>query len=320
MIRVISLPYRKIYMARKAAIIPPYLKKGDLVGIVCPAGFMPVDKVSECIRVLFEVWGLKVKVGKTVGSQYHYFSGTDDERLSDLQEMMDDPSVKAILCGRGGYGTGRIIDRINFRKFNRQPKWIIGFSDITILHSHLLSRYNIASIHGPMANAFNGEGYLNEYVRSLHRALTGKKANYTTSLHPFNQTGKGSGILTGGNLSLIAHLIGTPSDVNTRGKILFLEDIGEYRYNIDRMFYQLKRSGKLKSLAGLVLGNFSEAKDTEIPFGKTVEEIIRDIVKEYDYPVCYGFPVSHEKENLALKTGLMYELSVSNKKVSLKEK
>ena len=300
--------------------IPPYLKKGDLVGIVCPAGFMPVDKVSECIRVLFEVWGLKVKVGKTVGSQYHYFSGTDEERLSDLQEMMDDPSVKAILCGRGGYGTGRIIDKANFRKLSRQPKWIIGFSDITILHSHLLSRYHIASIHGPMANAFNGEGYLNEYVRSLHKALTGKKANYTTSLHPFNQTGKGRGVLTGGNLSLIVHLIGTPSDVDTRGKILFLEDIGEYRYNIDRMFYQLKRSGKLKGLAGLVLGSFSDAKDTEIPFGKTVEEIIRDIVKEYDYPVCYGFPVSHEKENLALKPGLVYELSVSNKKVSLKEK
>ena len=154
-----------------------------------------------------------------------------------------------------------------------------------------------------MANAFNGEGYLNEYVRSLHKALTGKKANYTSSLHPFNQTGKGRGILTGGNLSLIAHLIGTPSDVDTRGKILFLEDIGEYLYNIDRMFYQLKRSGKLKGLAGLVLGKFSDAKDTEIPFGKTVEEIIRDIVKEYDYPVCYGFPVSHEKENLAAKTG-----------------
>jgi len=319
MIRVISLPYRKIYMARKAAVIPPYLEKGDLVGIVCPAGFMPVDKVSECIRVLFEVWGLKVKVGKTVGSQYHYFSGNDDERMADLQEMMDDPSVKAILCGRGGYGTGRIIDRINFRKFSRQPKWIIGFSDITILHSHLLSRYNIASIHGPMANAFNGEGYLNEYVRSLHRALTGKKANYAGSLHPFNQTGKGRGILTGGNLSLVAHLIGTPSDVDTRGKILFLEDIGEYLYNIDRMFYQLKRSGKLKGLAGLVLGKFSDTKDTEIPFGKTVEEIIRDIVKEYDYPVCYGFPVSHEKENLALKTGGVYELTVSNKKLSLKE-
>ena len=301
-------------------IIPEYLKKGDIVGIVCPAGFMPVDKVSECVRVLFEVWGLKVKVGKTVGSQYNYFSGSDDERLADLQEMMDDPSVKAILCGRGGYGTGRIIDRINFKKFRQQPKWIIGFSDITVLHSHLLSRYKIASVHGPMANAFNDDGYLNEYVRSLHKALIGKNADYTASLHPFNQTGKGTGILTGGNLALIAHLIGTPSDVDTKGKILFLEDIGEYLYNIDRMFYQLKRSGKLKGLAGLILGKFSDMKDTEIPFGKTVDEIIRDIVREYEYPVCYGFPVSHEKENLALKPGLVYTLSVTNKKISLKEK
>jgi len=159
-------------------IIPEYLKKGDVVGIVCPAGFMPVDKVSECVRVLFD-WGLKVKVGKTVGSQYNYFSGSDDERLADLQEMMDDPSIKAILCGRGGYGTGRIIDKINFKKFRQQPKWIIGFSDITVLHSHLLSRYKIASVHGPMANAFNDDGYLNEYVRSLHKALIGKKADYT---------------------------------------------------------------------------------------------------------------------------------------------
>ena len=152
MIRVISLTYRKNSMSRKAVLMPPYLEKGDLVGIVCPAGFMPADKVSECVRVLYEVWGLRAKVGKTVGSQYHYFSGTDDDRLSDLQEMMDDPSVKAILCGRGGYGTGRIIDRVNFRKFIKNPKWIIGFSDITILHSHILSRYHIATMHGPMAN------------------------------------------------------------------------------------------------------------------------------------------------------------------------
>ncbi len=255
-------------MAQKAVIMPPYLKKGDLVGIVCPAGFMPVDKLSECIRVLIEVWGLKVKVGRTVGSQYHYFSGTDDERLADLQEMMDDTSVKAILCGRGGYGTGRIIDRINFKKFIKQPKWIIGFSDITILHSHILSRYNISSLHGPMANAFNNDGYLGEYVRSLHKAITGKKAQYSASCHPFNQYGKASGVLVGGNLSLLAHLIGTDSEVDTRGKILFLEDIGEYLYNIDRLFYQLKRSGKFKGLAGLVLGGFTDNKDTDIPFRK----------------------------------------------------
>jgi muramoyltetrapeptide carboxypeptidase len=306
-------------MAPKSAIIPPNLKKGDLVGIVCPAGFMPVDKVSECVRVLFEVWGLHAKVGKTVGSKYNYFSGSDEDRLADLQEMLDDPTVKAILCGRGGYGTGRIIDKINFRKFVKHPKWIIGFSDITILHSHILSRYNIASIHGPMANAFNKDGYLNEYVRSLRKAITGKKATYTTSCHPFNQPGKASGQLVGGNLSLVAHLTGTPSDINTKGRILFLEDVGEYLYNIDRMLYQLKRSGKLAGLAGLILGGFTDNKDTETPFGKTAEEIIHDMVKEYRFPVCYGFPVSHEKENVALKVGGMYSLSVTHKKVSLKE-
>jgi muramoyltetrapeptide carboxypeptidase len=306
-------------MPRKAIVIPPYLEKGDLVGIVCPAGYMPEEKVSECIRVLCEVWGLRAKVGKTVGSQYHYFSGTDDERLADLQEMMDDPSVKAILCGRGGYGTGRIIDRINFRKFIKNPKWIIGFSDITILHSHILARYQVATVHGPMANAFNNDGYLNEYVRSLHKAITGTKGNYSVSCHPFNHNGKASGRLVGGNLSLVAHLTGTPSDIDTRGNILFLEDIGEYLYNIDRMFYQLKRSGKFKHLAGLILGGFTDSKDTETPFGKTADEIIHDVVKEYRFPVCYGFPVSHGKENVALKIGCTYTLSVSDKRVSLRE-
>jgi muramoyltetrapeptide carboxypeptidase len=319
---VISFAYihnSKLIMPPRSIIMPPYLSKGDLVGIVCPAGFMPVDNVSECVRVLFENWGLHARVGKTVGSQYHYFSGTDEERLADLQEMLDDPSVKAILCGRGGYGTGRIIDKVNFKKFTKHPKWIIGFSDITILHSHILSRYNIASVHGPMANAFNNEGYLNEYVKSLRGVITGKKAVYTSSCHPLNQPGKAIGILVGGNLALVAHLIGTPSDINTKGRILFLEDVGEYLYNIDRMLYQLKRSGKLAGLAGLILGGFTDIKDTQTPFGKTAEEIIHDLVKEYRFPVCYGFPVSHEKENVALKVGGTYTLVVTNKKVSLKE-
>ena len=306
-------------MSRGSIIFPPYLSKGDIVGIVCPAGFMPLDKVGECVRVLNEVWGFRVKVGKTVGTKYNYFSGRDEERLADIQEMLDDDSVKAILCGRGGYGTGRIIDRINFRKFLRQPKWIIGFSDITVLHAHILSRYQIASLHAPMANAFNNDGYLGEYVKSLRKALTGKSGNYSASPHPFNHPGKAKGILLGGNLSLIAHLTGTPSDIETRGRILFLEDVGEYLYNIDRMLYQLKRSGKLKGLAGLVLGGFTECKDTETPFGKTVEEIIHDIVKEYRFPVCYGFPVSHDKENYTLKIGAQYSLSVTRNKVTLRE-
>jgi muramoyltetrapeptide carboxypeptidase len=304
----------------KPIVIPPYLKKGETIGIVCPAGFMPAKKLATAIRVIENDWGYKVRPGATVGHQYHYFSGTDEERLNDLQKMMDDPEVKAILCGRGGYGTGRIIEKLDFSRFRKHPKWIIGFSDITILHAHLFTRYRIASLHAPMGNAFNDDGYKNEYVESLKTALKGKKANYQASCHPFNHPGKASGVLVGGNLALVSHLIGTSSEFDTKGKILFLEDVGEYLYNIDRMFYQLKRSGKLDQLAGLVLGKFSDTKDTDTPFGKTVDEILHDIVKEYRYPICYDFAVSHETENYALKTGVTYTLSVTQKKVSLKEK
>ncbi|MBS1654942.1 MAG: LD-carboxypeptidase [Bacteroidetes bacterium] len=298
---------------------PPYLQKGDTIGIVCPAGYMPVEKVSECIRVLNEEWGFSTKVGKTVGGQYNYFSGSDEERLADFQQMLDDDEVKAVLCARGGYGMGRIIDKINFKKFKKNPKWIIGYSDITVLHSHLFSNYYISSLHAPMAGAFNDAGYINRYVQSLRDVLEGKKIKYQCDPHDFNVKGEGIGELIGGNLSLIAHLIGTDSDIATRGKILFLEDVGEYIYNVDRMMYQLKRSGKLKRLAGLIIGGFTDMKDTERPFGKSAYETIQEIVKEYDYPVCFGFPVSHEKENYALKIGVGYKLKVGKTKVTLEE-
>jgi muramoyltetrapeptide carboxypeptidase len=306
-------------MSSKKIIIPPYLKKGDTIGIVCPAGYMPKEKMKTCIQVLQRDWGFKVKEGKTLGSGDNYFSGTDDDRLEDLQEMLDDSKVKAVLCARGGYGVGRIIDRIDFKQFRKHPKWIIGFSDITVLHAHIHSVYQILSLHAPMAGAFQKGGYKNEFVQSLQKALTGKKAIYESSVHPFNHPGKVTGVLVGGNLSLITHLIGTPSDINTKGKILFLEDVGEQLYNIDRMFYQLKRSGKLDKLAGLIIGGFTDCKDTERPFGKTAYEIIHFLVKEYTYPVCYGFPVSHEKENYALKVGGTYTLSINRNSVTLKE-
>jgi len=298
---------------------PPYLQKGDVIGIVCPAGFMPVEKASECIRVLNEDWGFQTKVGKTLGNEFNYFSGTDEERLSDFQQMLDDDEVKAILCARGGYGLSRIVNKIDFKKFKKQPKWIIGYSDITILHSHLYSNYYIASIHGPMAAAFNDTGYMNRFVQSLHHTLEGKKIKYSCDPHEFNRKGEGIGELVGGNLTLLAHLVGTDSDIKTRGRILFLEDVGEYLYNIDRMMYQLKRSGKLSKLAGLIVGGFTDIKDTERPFGQTAYEIIRDVVKEYDYPVCYGFPVSHETENYALKIGAGYKLEVRKSRVVLEE-
>jgi muramoyltetrapeptide carboxypeptidase len=299
--------------------IPPYLQTGDTIGIVCPAGYMAAEKVQTCINTLQE-WGYRVKVGKTVGGESQtYFSGTDEERLTDFQQMLDDGEVKAVLCARGGYGTGRIIEQINFDKFRKQPKWIIGYSDITVLHSHLYSNLNISSLHSPMAGAFNEEGHKNEYVQSLHNVLKGKKIRYAIPAHELNRKGEAIGELVGGNLALLAHLTGTNSDIKTKGRILFLEDVGEYSYNIDRMLYQLKRSGKLSKLAGLIIGGFTDMKDTERPFGKAVYEIIHDIIEEYNYPVCFDFPVSHTDNNYALKIGVGYKLKAGKSKVSLEE-
>jgi muramoyltetrapeptide carboxypeptidase len=299
--------------------IPPYLKKGDIIGITCPAGYMAKEKAQACIDTL-QQWGYQVMVGNTLGSNSaNYFSGTDEERLNELQAMLDDDSINAILCGRGGYGTSRIIDRLDFKKFKRKPKWIIGFSDITVLHNHIFSNYKTASIHAPMASAFNDGGAKNEYVQSLKKMLTGKRNKYSCAPHPNNQQGKATGELVGGNLSLLAHLTGTPSDINPKNKLLFIEDIGEYIYNIDRMLYQLKRSGKLDNLAGLIIGGFTDMKDTDRPFGKNMDEVLHDIVKEYTYPVCFHFPVSHGTENYALKIGGTYQLNVGRTKVQLSE-
>jgi muramoyltetrapeptide carboxypeptidase len=299
--------------------IPKYLQKGDTIGIVAPAGYMPVEKMQNCIETL-DSWGYTVELGATTHSQsQNYFSGTDDERLNDLQRMLDDDNIKAILCARGGYGVSRIIDRIDFKKFKKHPKWIIGFSDITVLHTHIFSRYKIASIHAQMAAAFNDTSDNNPFILSLKDAVEGKSAGYECAPHYLNKAGKAKGELVGGNLSLLTHLIGTPSDIKTKNRILFLEDVGEYRYNIDRMFLQIKRAGKLDELAGLVIGGFTDSKDTERPFGKEVSDIIHDHVKDFNYPTCFDFPVSHGRENYALKVGMKYKLDVSKEKVILEE-
>ena len=308
--------------------IPPYLQKGDTIGMVCPAGYMAAEKVQNCIDTL-QNWGYHITIGKTVGSESKtYFSGTDEERCADFQKMLDDDEVKAVICARGGYGMSRIIDKIDFKKFSKNPKWIVGYSDITILHSHLFSNYYISSLHAPMAGAFNREdrpdnpdirGFTNEYLLSIKNALEGKKIKYTCPVHEFNRKGEAIGELVGGNLSLLAHLVSTDSDLKTRGKILFIEDVGEQLYNIDRMLHQLKRSGKLSKLAGLIFGGFTDTKDTERPFGQTVSEILRDIAAGYDYPVCFDFPVSHSDKNYALKVGVGYKFKVGKSKVLLEE-
>jgi muramoyltetrapeptide carboxypeptidase len=280
---------------------------------------MPSNKAQTCIETL-QSWGYHVMVGKTLGSNStNYFSGSDDERANELQAMMDDPSIHAILFGRGGYGMGRIIDQLNFKKFKKHPKWLIGFSDITVMHTHVFSQYKIASLHAPMAAAFNEDGFENEYVQSLRKALKGNKGNYSCAPHANNKLGTATGKLIGGNLALLVNVIGTASDFSTKNNILFIEDIGEYLYSVDRMLYQLKRSGKLDHISGLIFGGFADMKDTERPFGKTMDVILQEMSAELDIPVCYHFPVSHSKENVALKIGLTYNLIVGAKKVSLKE-
>lgn len=297
--------------------IPPYLKKGDTIGITCPAGYMAAEKAQSCINTL-QKWGFNVMVGKTLGSKSkNYFSGTDQQRRDEMQAMLDDKDIKAILCGRGGYGVGRIIDQLDFSTFKRNPKWIIGFSDITVLHAHLSTKIKIASLHAPMASAFNNG--VDKYIQSLHNAILGKKNAYTCMPHSYNKTGLATGTLVGGNLSILAHLIGSPSSINTKNNILFLEDIGEQIYHIDRMLYQLKRSGKLDNLAGLVIGGFTGMEDTERPFGKKVYAVVKDIIEGYNYPVAFGFPVSHSKQNVALKVGVSYTLKVTSNKTYLTE-
>lgn len=298
-------------------IIPPYLKKGDTIAITCPAGYMPSERAATCIHTL-QSWGYEVMVGKTLGSNSNnYFSASDEERADELQAMLDDKTINAILFGRGGYGMGRIIDRLDFKKFKKNPKWLIGFSDITVIHMHLFNVHKTASLHAPMSAAFNdGE---NEYIVSLKNALAGKKNLYRIPPNPNNKKGSANGILVGGNLALLTNVIGTPSDFDTKNKILFIEDIGEYIYNLDRMLYQLKRSGKFKKPAAVIFGGFTDMKDTERPFGKTADEVLCEMASGFDCPVCFGFPVGHGKENLALKIGVEYELKISGKLVSLKE-
>lgn len=299
--------------------IPPYLKKGDTIGITCPSGYMEAAKAQTCIHTL-QSWGYEVMVGKTLGSKSKtYFSGSDEERCNEMQAMLDNPEIKAILCGRGGYGLSRIIDSLDFTLFKKYPKWIIGFSDITVLLAHLHRQLNIASLHAPMAAAFNNRGAEKPYVQSLRRALKGVKTNYSCKSHAFNRIGICSGELIGGNLAMIAHLVGSKSAYQTKNKILFIEDVGEYIYNIDRMMIQLKRAGMLDQLSGLIIGKFTDTKPTVRPFGQKVYQLIQAHLADYDYPVSYEFPVSHETENYALKVGVMHQLRITPKNVSLKE-
>ena len=305
--------------------IPPYLKKGDIIGITCPAGFITLEDIQPAVTKMKE-WGFEIKIGSTVGKKDFTLGGTDEERLQDFQQMLDDKTVKAIMCARGGYGAVRIIDGIDFKKFIVHPKWIIGFSDVTVIHSHLNKNYGIASIHSKMCNSFpkdwsKAEPLQIETIESIQKCLTGEKMVYKAVPNEKNKRGIAEGVLTGGNLKTIETLAGSKSDINTDGKILFVEDTGEYLYSIDRMFWNLKRTGKLNKLKALIIGGF-KAKPAEDPadeFGKNLYEIVLEKVKEFNYPVCFDFPVGHQKDNFALKCGIKHSLSVQLNECSLKE-
>ena len=301
----------------KGAIkIPSYLKPGDTIGISCPASDITVKEV-EPAKQLMESWGFKVVLGDTVGKKDMTYGGTDEERLQDFQKMLDNPEIKAIMCARGGYGVVRIIDRINFTRFAKQPKWIIGFSDITVLHSHITRNFGVATLHSKMCNSFpedwtKAEPIQIETINSIKQALMGEAVTYTAPASAFNRAGNVKGQLVGGNLSILSNLSGSNSQTVTQGKILFVEDTGEYPYNIDRMFWNLKRSGQLTGLAGLVIGGFKlKPDDPGEEFGKTIYDIVTEKVKEFKYPVCFDFPVGHQRANFALKCGVTHQLEVT---------
>ena len=290
-------------------LTPPYLKQGDKIGLISTARKISKEELQVAIEHI-ESWGLKIKFGKNLFNSYHQFSANDNRRAKDLQTMLDDDNIKAIICARGGYGTVRLIDKINFSKFQKTPKWIVGFSDVTVLHSHI-HNLKIASLHSTMPVNFSNNNLAS--IKSLKDALFGKSINVKTKHHPLNRFGESIGQVVGGNLSILYSLIGSTSDINTDGKILFLEDIDEYLYHIDRMMISLKRSGKLSNLKGLIIGGMTKMNDNKISFGKDAESIIFDTVSEFNYPMCFEFPAGHIKNNRPIKLGLRAKLKVDKK-------
>ncbi len=303
---------------------PLSLKPGDTIGITSPAGFITLAELQPALLKLKE-WGFNAVIGNAIGKSDFTFGGTDEERLQDLQQMLNDKNIKAILCARGGYGSIRFVDKIDLTGFKKNPKWIIGFSDVTVLHSHINRNCNVASIHSKMCNSFPenwslAEPVQKESIESIRQCLLGEKMVYSAVPNINNKSGLATGSLVGGNLKTLESLAGSSSDISTKNKILFVEDTGEYLYSIDRMFWNLKRSGKLSQLKALVIGGFKIKKDDAgEEFGKTLEEIVLEKVKEYNYPVCFDFPVGHQKNNFALKCGVQHSIVVNSISVFLKE-
>ncbi|WP_084596005.1 S66 peptidase family protein [Flavobacterium beibuense] len=289
--------------------IPPYLTKGDTVAIVATARKIEAQHLQPAIDLL-KSWGLNVVLGKTIGKENNQLAGADWQRATDFQEMIDDPSIKAVWCAKGGYATVRMIDRVKFDNFKKHPKWIIGFSDATVLHSHI-NNMDIATIHGIMC--VSTLHATSEAKETLRKALFGEKLEYNIEPHEFNKAGKATGELVGGNLSVLYSIVGSESEVDYKGKILFIEDLDEYLYHIDRMMMNLKRNGYFKNVKGIIIGGMTKMNDNDIPWGHDALEIIKDITKDYDIPICFNFPAGHMKDNRALVMGKEITLEVTAK-------
>lgn len=300
-------------------IIPPYLKKGDCIGIVAPARKISFSEIDFACKWL-EKEGFTVVYDPTLFEEQHQFAGNDTLRIDAFQKMLDDSNIKAILCARGGYGSVRIIDQLDFTQFCKHPKWICGYSDVTVFHAHIHQNFEVSTLHSTMLINMTETLSDSQSMITMVNALRGEPIDYSIACHPYNTIGSATGTLVGGNLSMLYSLMGSPSEIDTTGKILVIEDLDEYLYHIDRMIVALKRAGKLEHLSGLIIGGMSEMRDNTIPFGETAEEIIIRHCKAYDYPICFGFPVGHIKENLALKLGVSVQLEVTENGSRLVEK
>ncbi|GGX12357.1 S66 peptidase family protein [Aquimarina muelleri] len=292
---------------------PDFVKKEDKIAIVSTARKVDFKEINDAIHIL-KSWGLEPVIGSTIGKENNQFAGSDQERAYDFQKMLEDKEIKAIWCARGGYGTVRIIDKVDFSTFIKTPKWIIGYSDITVLHSHI-HNFGIATIHAPMPIDIHKSTIPS--INSLKKTLFGKKMKYSVPSSKKNIQGKCKGQLVGGNLSILYSLCGSASSIDTSGKILCIEDLDEYLYHIDRMLQNLKRNGYFDKLSGLIVGGMTKMHDNNIPFGKKYKRIILDIVKEYDFPVAFNFPMGHLEDNRALMLGAEVSLQIDKTEVVL---
>lgn len=295
-------------------IKPPYLKAGDTVAIVAPSGILKnrEGEIQQAIALL-KSWGLHAVVGQHVFSKANHFAGTDAQRCEDFQKALDDPSISAIWCARGGYGTVRILDKLDYTAFKKNPKWLIGYSDITALHNQFHNQ-GFQSIHALMCVSLTKDlNDIKDTVSTFKSALFGTAQNYILEGSKYNRKGSASGALVGGNLTMLHTMLGSETSIDTSGKILFIEEIGEYKYHIDRMLQSLKRAGYFENCKGLIVGDMSKMRKNTTLWGTSVEQLILDALSEYDFPIAFKMPAGHEKDNRAFVFGAEIELTVNSK-------